>query len=64
MDHPDREGLWPAWARWRRVPQRSQMELYEQAWLGKRPSVSLALHVEFIVTAQKTAIPRRQRRRR
>jgi hypothetical protein len=69
MDYPDCEGLWPAWAWWCRVPQRSQMELYEQAWLGKRPSVS-SLHVEsfriFILTTQKrkTAIPRRQRRRR
>jgi hypothetical protein len=41
MDHSNYERFRSTWTRRSRFPQRSQMELHEQAWLGKRPSTTL-----------------------
>jgi hypothetical protein len=39
VDHPGHQGFWFAGARGRRFSEWTEMEFYEQAWLGERSEV-------------------------
>jgi hypothetical protein len=50
MDHPDHEGFWFAWTWGCWFSEWTEVEFYEQAWLGERPEVRGVHDMPFVVT--------------